>query len=127
MWCIVLIGCLTMVAMAGLLSLRLEHNLFEKAWSGLMHAQAAQALQSIRLPAGAGIKPESGAVRKCASKGVTVYSNVACRASDVSSREVDLQDTKGFEPPSVSTLAAPKGESPPSLQDKMIEQVIRQR
>ncbi|MBI3286092.1 MAG: hypothetical protein HYZ65_14750 [Burkholderiales bacterium] len=60
-----------------------------------------------------------GGIRRCQIHGKLVYSDNACNASNPSSREVRLQDSKGFE--------APKAPPPGAAGEEAVEQELRSK
>jgi hypothetical protein len=127
-WCAVLVGVLASAAMAALFSMRYERNLFAEGWNHVTGAVAqSRAVEAVKVA-----KSADSGIRKCVVNGAVVYSNVECKASDPTSRHVELQDTHGFEapkvPPSESASASASASTPKTaaakLQEKMIDKAI---
>jgi hypothetical protein len=123
----VVMAALAAVAMAALMSMRQERNLFADALARLRgqtveHQQqrAGQGGAPVAAPAPA----PAGVLRKCLIDGKTVLSDVDCTAANPSSRVVKPLDTRGIEPPRVPK-AEPAEAGPPTMQDKMIEKATR--
>ncbi|MES2075038.1 MAG: DUF4124 domain-containing protein [Pseudomonadota bacterium] len=115
----IVMAALAAVAMAALMSMRQERNLFADALARLRGQTVEhQQQQQQRAPAPAGV------LRKCLIDGKTVLSDVECTAANPSSRVVKPLDTRGIEPPR-QPKAEPAEAGPPSMQDKMIEKATR--
>lgn len=121
-WSAVFIGVTTLAAVAVLLSMRYERNLFGEAWQRIKKGDAARSLQA-RVP---DQMSASGAttIRKCLVGGKVMYSNVECQSADPGSSRVELRDTRGVEPPITPAASAP-AEAPAALRDKMVEQAMQ--
>lgn len=98
LWCVVFFTVLTLSAMAALFSMRYETNYFAYAWSKLMKTLAVQEVQKLSVKhaesakesLNASLKGEQSAntIRKCIVDGKVMYSNVECKGSDATSREL---------------------------------------
>jgi len=125
----VLVAVFTLVMMGLLFSWRYERNFFADGWVRLMATlQGAEVQKAVQKTKSVVVSTESGkgssAIRRCTIDGSIVYSNVDCGADNTGSRKVDLYDTRGFEPPQKPVTTQSEKETPASLKEKMIEQVI---
>ncbi|MBJ7310568.1 DUF4124 domain-containing protein [Rugamonas sp. CCM 8940] len=135
----IVMAALAAVAMAAMMSMRQERNLFAEALARLRgqtleHRQQATAGQggagganvnaSAASTAGAAGAAPAGVLRKCVIDGKTVLSDVDCTAADPSSRVVKPLATRGIEPPR-TPKAEPAEAGPATMQDKMIEKATR--
>lgn len=121
LWVIILSALLALAAMAALISMRHERNLFAQAWHKVAGGDAArQALDAAAKVTG----PANGVLRKCLIDGKTVVSNVDCKAGDKTTKVIEIHDSHGFAP--LPPPAAPKAEpsSNPAI-DQMIEKQLR--
>lgn len=123
LWAAVLMGVVTLAAMALLMSARHERNYFAEAWTSMTKSEAGQAIRQAQQSADNAVKPEAAAVRKCVVDGKVVYSNVECDSANPTSRKLQLNDTKGFEAPKVPP--APEAEGKPDMREKMMEKAIQ--
>ena len=121
----IVMAALAAVAMAGLMSMRQERNLFADALARLrgqtverQQQRAGQGGAPVAAPAPAGV------LRKCVIDGKTVLSDIDCTAANPSSRVVKPLDTRGVEPPR-APKAEPAEAGPPTMQDKMVEKATR--
>ncbi|PHV07996.1 hypothetical protein CSQ96_07280 [Janthinobacterium sp. BJB412] len=145
----IVMAALAAVAMAALMSMRQERNLFADALARL-RGQTVQHQQQQRTAGqggaggpgaaarsgaagansnGAAAEPAAaaapaGVLRKCLIDGKTVLSDVDCTVANPSSRVVKPLDTRGIEPPR-QPKAEPAEAGPPTMQDKMIEKATR--
>lgn len=120
-WAAVIVGVVTLMAVGTLLSMRHERNLFGDAWQRARRTDAGQALQATAAQAG---RDKSAAIRKCQVDGKVIYSNVECGAGNPTSRQLELQDTKGIEAPKAPP-ALRRSDMPESLRDKAIEKAMQ--
>ncbi|SFL46654.1 DUF4124 domain-containing protein [Rugamonas rubra] len=138
----IVMAALAAVAMAALMSMRQERNLFADALARL-RGQTVEHQQQQQRTAGQGgpgaaansngaraaaepaaAAAPAGVLRKCLIDGKTVLSDVDCTAANPSSRVVKPLDTRGIEPPR-APKAEPAEAGPPTMQDKMIEKATR--
>lgn len=135
LWCAILVGLVTALALAGLFSMRYERNFFAEGWDYVKSTTAGKTVQ--RVPAletvlkgqekGLGTVQDSGqnaALRKCTINGAVVYSNVDCRSDNPTSRTVELHDSRGFEPPKMPVAAAPQTGPADNLRQKAMDKAI---
>ncbi|WP_460837992.1 hypothetical protein [Noviherbaspirillum agri] len=120
LWAAVFVGVVALMAMVALISARHERNYFTYAWEYLSSRGKQELLQAAQAPIASG----NAVVRKCTVAGKIIYSNVECNASNPTSREVVLQETKGFEAPKPAPNPAAQTGVEPSLQDKAIERTL---
>lgn len=123
LWAAVLMGVVTLVAMALLMSARHERNYFAEVWTRMTKSEAGQVVRQTQQSAENAVKPESASLRKCVVDGKVVYSNVECDNGNPTSRKLQLNDTKGFEAPKAPP--APPAEGKPDMREKMIEKAIQ--
>ncbi len=110
------------VAMAALYSMRYERNVFAEGWDKLVGGEAAgAALGGVR--AATGTDEGAAPLRKCVIDGKTVVSNVDCTDANGSSRDIDIQVTRGVEAPKVPVAPPAEPTSNPAL-DRMIEKQL---
>jgi hypothetical protein len=111
------------VAMAALMSIRSERNLFaegvDKLGKTVTDSPAGAVIDSARQAA----RGEQGTLRKCTINGKVVVSNADCAATNPTSREIKVVVTRGVEAPK-KPPEPPKAVSATPLTDKMIEKVI---
>ncbi|MCG2583448.1 DUF4124 domain-containing protein [Massilia sp. TS11] len=114
------------VALA-LISARNERNLFAEMWGKLSGSVREQpAVQDARQALGAAspAAEASGApLRKCTIDGKTVYSNTDCKASNPTSKEIQVQRTAGI----ASPKAAPAGSSASATSDPALDKAIEKQ
>lgn len=123
-WVAILSCAFAAVAMAALMSMRSERNLFAEGWNKLATAVGAS-------PAGAAIDAARQAsqgsenrMRKCVIHGKAVISNSECLDSNPTSKDIKIQVTRGVEAPKKPPEPV-KSESATPLTDKMIEKVVQ--
>jgi hypothetical protein len=115
---VVVIGAvlLAAAAMAALISVRSERNLFAEGAAALGKA----ADQSVKAAAA----PSGGPMRKCVIHGKTVVSNTDCTDQNKTSKTIELRDSRGFEAPKLP----PPPPAPPGadkIMDKMMEKQLQ--
>ncbi|HEU4372459.1 MAG TPA: DUF4124 domain-containing protein [Telluria sp.] len=117
-WVAILSAALAAAAMAALWSMRYDRNLFaEGASAAAKAAPVRRAIDAVTAAKdGAG-----GPMRKCVIAGKTVISNTDCLDSNKTSKTIRIDDTRGFEAPSVP--AAPAPTSDPAI-DKILEKQL---
>lgn len=147
----IVMAALAAVAMAALMSMRHERNLFADALARLRgqtveqqrtagqggaggpgaaarsgaagaDSNGANGVGAVAAPAAAAAP--AGVLRKCLIDGKTVLSDVDCTAANPSSRVVKPLDTRGIESPR-APRAGPADAGPQTMQDKMIEKATR--
>lgn len=115
---------LAAVAMTGLMSMRMERNLFAdaaaKAGKQFSDSPAHNVLDAAK-QAAAG---SEGQMRKCVINGKTVISNADCKDTNPTSKEIKMQVTRGVEAPRVPVEPVQAPGSNPLL-DKIIEKQTR--
>lgn len=121
-WAAALVGVVTLGAVAALLSMRHERNLFDEAWQRLRRTDAGQSLRRTVENTG---KSESAAIRKCIIGGKVMYSNVECDNGNPTSRQVELHDTRGVELPKAPPAPEPYPGAPETPPEKMVERAAQ--
>lgn len=135
LWVAVTMALLALLGMAALVKMRYDRNIFGEMWAGLVRAtggaealdKSSKAVDAAKgaLAGGAGGESGGGALRKCMVDGKVVYSNVECKASNPTSKAVQLNDTKGFEAPKLPPPPPKEEQSGPTALDKAIEKQTR--
>lgn len=130
----IVMATLAAIAMAAMMSMRSERNLFAEALGKLTGHPPAPA-QAAGMPgAMPGAGPDAAAVaqparpagvlRKCVIDGKTVLSDVDCTDRNSTSTIVKVHETRGIESPKVPK-PDPAADGAPTMQDKMIEKATR--
>ncbi|MBA5607643.1 DUF4124 domain-containing protein [Duganella sp. FT3S] len=128
----IVMATLAAIAMAAMMSMRSERNLFAEALGKLTgHAPAQAQGAAPGTPAGAAAaaaqpaQPErpAGVLRKCVIDGKTVLSDVDCNGNP-NGTIVKVHETRGIESPKVPK-PEPAADGAPTVQDKMIEKATR--
>ena len=124
----IVMATLAAIAMAGLMSMRHEHNYFTDLANKVLGKPPAAAPTDGRDPAAASAAaapPAPGNVlRKCVINGKTVLSDVDCSAGNPTSKVVKSLDTRGIEAPKVPK-PDPADSAPQSATDRAIEKATR--
>lgn len=129
----ILMATVAAIAMAAMMSMRSERNLFAEALgkvSGHPAAPGPGAAQGGQAGEGAAVAqpalPErpAGVLRKCVIDGKTVLSDVDCTDRNPTSTIVKVHETRGIEAPKVPK-PEPAADGAPTMQDKMIEKATR--
>jgi hypothetical protein len=128
----IVMASLAAIAMAALMSMRQERNLFTEALGRLSGKPAAAPVAAASNPTSAptsgpaAAKPAApaGVLRKCIINGKTVLSDVDCDDKNPTSKVVQVHETRGIESPRVPQ-PDPAASTPQSAQDKMIEKATR--
>ncbi|MES2118893.1 MAG: DUF4124 domain-containing protein [Pseudomonadota bacterium] len=126
---------LAAIAMAAMMSMRSERNLFAEALGKLTGHPVAPAPGAVpgAVPGSAAdaaaaqlAKPArpAGVLRKCVIDGKTVFSDVDCTDANSTSTVVKVHETRGIESPKVPK-PEPAADSAPTAQDKAIEKATR--
>jgi hypothetical protein len=112
---VVVIGAvlLAAAAMAALISVRSERNLFAEGAAAVGKA----ADESVKAAA-----PSGGPMRKCVINGKTVVSNTDCTDQNKTSKTIELRDSRGFEAPKLP----PPPPAPPGS-DKIIDKMMEKQ
>jgi hypothetical protein len=125
----ILMATLAAIAMAAMMSMRSERNLFAEALGKLtghppapVHGAAPDAAAQVAQPAQPA-RP-AGVLRKCVIDGKTVFSDVECTDRNPTSAVVKVHATRGIESPKVPQ-PEPAADGAPTVQDKMIEKATR--
>ncbi|MES2016112.1 MAG: hypothetical protein V4484_06410 [Pseudomonadota bacterium] len=105
---------LAAVAMAALLSMKTERNLFAEG------AAKAGKLVSGHAP----LTSQGGPMRSCVINGKKTISNTECSDQNKTSKAIVIHDARGFEAPKQPPQAAPDASSD-KLTDKMIEKQLQ--
>lgn len=121
LWTAVVVGAVALAGMVALMSARYERNYFAEAWKKLTKTEAGQAVSQAK---GSVASAEAAPIRKCIINGKTVYSNVECDKTNLTSQKVQIQDTRGFEAPKLPVAAAQEAEGAPSMRDKQIDKAV---
>ena len=123
----IVMATLAAIAMAGLMSMRHEHNYFTDIANKVLGKPSAPSPLSGSDAAAAAVAapPAPGNVlRKCVINGKTVLSDVDCSDKNPTSRVVKSLDTRGIEAPK-APKPDPADSAPQSATDKMIEKATR--
>ncbi|MBA5688121.1 DUF4124 domain-containing protein [Rugamonas apoptosis] len=142
----ILMATLAAIAMAAMMSMRSERNLFAEALGKLTGHPPASAQGAA--PGAPGSVPNAaegaegaaqaarqaiqqaqparpaGVLRKCVIDGKTVLSDVDCTDRNPTSTIVKVHETRGIESPK-APKPEPAADSAPNMQDKMIEKATR--
>ena len=127
----ILMATLAAIAMAAMMSMRSERNLFAEAL-GKVTGRPPAAAQGAVAPGAAPnvaaqpVQPErpAGVLRKCVIDGKTVLSDVDCTDRNPTSSIVKVHETRGIESPKLPKPEAAAAGAP-NMQDKMIEKATR--
>lgn len=124
----IVMATLAAIAMAAMMSMRSERNLFAEALGKVTgHPIApAQATGTPGAAPDAAAQPArpAGVLRKCVIDGKTVLSDVDCTDRNPTSTIVKVHETRGIESPKVPK-PDPAADNAPTMQDKMIEKATR--
>jgi hypothetical protein len=127
----IVMATLAAIAMAAMMSMRSERNLFAEALGKLTGhplAPAPGAVPGSAADAAAAqlARPArpAGVLRKCVIDGKTVFSDVDCTDANATSTVVKVHETRGIESPKVPK-AEPAADSAPTALDKAIEKATR--
>lgn len=120
-WVAILSALLALLAMAALMSIRYERNLFAEGWAKIGGAAPAQALIETGRAAAAG---RAQPLRRCVIDGRSVVSNTDCLDQNPTSKDIAIHDTRGVEPPKPPPPPKADPESNPMV-DKLIEKQLR--
>jgi hypothetical protein len=114
----VVIGAMLLAAaaMAALISMRSERNLFAEG-----AAMVGKAAGDSARAAGAG---SGGTMRKCVINGKTVVSNTDCSDQNKTSKTLELRDSRGFEAPKLPPVP-PEQPRSDKIMEKMIEKQLQ--
>lgn len=112
------------LAMAALMSMRMERNLFAEGAAKAGKAFSASPAQEVLDSAKQAAAGSDGQMRKCVIDGKTVISNAVCKDSNPTSKEIKIQVTRGVEAPKVPVEPVAERSSDPLL-DKIIEKQSR--
>jgi hypothetical protein len=129
----IVMATLAAIAMAAMMSMRSERNLFAEAL-GKVTGHAPAPVRRAGAPGAPGAPeaaaqpalPErpAGVLRKCVIDGKTVLSDVDCTERNPTSTIVKVHETRGIESPK-APKPEPAADAAPTMQDKMIEKATR--
>ena len=128
----IVMATLAAIAMAAMMSMRSERNLFAEALGKVTgHAPASArgasapgAVQDAAAARPAVPERPAGVLRKCVIDGKTVLSDVDCTDRNPTSTIVKVHETRGIESPKVPK-PEPAADGAPTMQDKMIDKATR--
>ncbi|MBA5638898.1 DUF4124 domain-containing protein [Duganella sp. LX20W] len=129
----IVMATLAAIAMAAMMSMRSERNLFAEALGKLTGHPAAPlqggvpgGVANAAAAAAQPAQPErpAGVLRKCVIDGKTVLSDVDCTDRNPTSTIVKVHETRGIESPKVPK-PEPAADGAPTMQDKMIDKATR--
>ena len=112
---------LAAVVMAALFSMKNERNLFAEGADKLLKKTGADAVVQQGAQA---VQPAAAALRRCVIGGKTVFSDTECTASNPTTKNVVVQETRGIESPK-APKPDPASAGPESIREKMIEKATQ--